>query len=235
MIEKRAYPENERQWVFRVLMIVAGFYGGYAMAVRGGVFSNAQTGNLALCALALGQGQWQQAAYYVIPISAYLLGCMVAELLTKSLRRSSVIRWETLLILLELTAAVIMGFIPAVAPHQICQIMINVICAMQFTTFRQAEGISMATTFCTNHVRQIGIALASLFSRDPEVRKNLRIGGIHAVMVLCFMLGVAAAAVACRFMDVKAIWCALLPLAVLFVDLMRAEKRERQKAAPAGQ
>ena len=192
MIEKRAYPENQRQWVFRVLMIVAGFYGGYAMMVRGGAFSNAQTGNLALCALALGKGQWQEAAYYVIPISAYLLGCLVSELLTKSLRCKGFMRWETLLILLENVAAVIMGFIPAAAPHQICQVIINVICAMQFTTFRQAEGISMATTFCTNHIRQIGISLAALFSRDAEKGEKLRIGGIHGMMVLCFMAGLPA-------------------------------------------
>lgn len=232
MIEKRAYAESEKQWVFRLLMVIAGFYGGYAMAVRGGVFSNAQTGNLALCALALGRGQWQEAAYYVIPISAYLMGCMLSELLTKSLHRSRVMQWETMLILFEIVVAAVMGFIPASAPHQICQILINIICAMQFTTFRQAEGISMATTFCTNHVRQIGIALASLFSRDPEVRKNLRIGGIHGVMVLCFMVGVAASAIACGVLGVKAIWCVLLPLVILFADLLRAEVKEK---APAGE
>ena len=228
MIEKRYYPENERQWVFRVLMIVAGFYGGYAMTVRGGVFSNAQTGNLALCALALGQGKWSEAAYYVIPISAYLLGCMVSEILAKTMRRTGFIRWETLLILLEIAAAAVMGFIPATVPHQICQIIINVICAMQFTTFRQAEGISMATTFCTNHVRQIGIALASLFSRGPEARKNLRIGGIHAIMVLCFMVGVACAALACQFMQIGAIWLVMPLLLILFADLLRAERKEKK-------
>lgn len=234
MIDKRAYPENERQWVFRVLMIVAGFYGGYAMLVRGGVFSNAQTGNLALCALALGKGQWQEAAYYVIPISAYLLGCLISELLTKSLKRNGFMRWETLLILLEIVAAVIMGFIPATAPHQICQVIINVICAMQFTTFRQAEGISMATTFCTNHIRQIGISLAALFNRDAEKGEKLRIGGIHGVMVLCFMAGVAGAALACQLMQIRAIWFVLPLLLILFTDLLRAERKEKGKAVHAG-
>ena len=228
MIEKRAYMENEKQWVYRTLMIVAGFYGGYAMLVRGGAFSNAQTGNLALCALALGQGRWSQAAYYLIPISAYLLGCLVSALLPKTLRRNGVMQWGTLLILFEILMVTVMGFIPPSAPHQICQIIINVICAMQFTTFRQAEGISMATTFCTNHIRQIGISLAALFSRDTQTGENLRIGGIHAVMVLCFMAGVVAAAVICGFMGVRAIWCTLLPLAVLFVSLLRADRTQKK-------
>lgn len=226
MIEKKAYSASEKQWVYRMLMVVAGFYGGYAMLVRGGAFSNAQTGNIVLCALALGNGQWQKAAYYIIPITAYMLGCFLSELLTKPMRRSYVMRWETALILFEITVVAVMGFIPGSAPHQICQILINLICAMQFTTFRQSEGISMATTFCTNHVRQIGISLAALFSKDPKARKNLRIGGIHGVMVLCFMAGVIAAVVACQAMDVKAIWCAILPLVILFGSLLRADRKE---------
>ena len=35
---KSTYLECEKRWVFRMLMFVAGFYGGYAMLVRGGVF-----------------------------------------------------------------------------------------------------------------------------------------------------------------------------------------------------
>ena len=34
---------------------------------------------------------------------------------------------------------------------------------MQYNTFRQAHGIPMATTFCTNHIRQAGVSLYSRF------------------------------------------------------------------------
>ena len=46
----------ERKWVYLLLMLTAGFYGGYTYTVRGGVFCNAQTGNLVLLAMALGPG-----------------------------------------------------------------------------------------------------------------------------------------------------------------------------------
>lgn len=229
MIEKKAYVAREKRWVYRMLMVVAGFYGGYAMLVRGGAFSNAQTGNVVLCALALGEGNWQKAAYYVIPISAYMLGCFLSELLLGPMRRSRVMRWETALILFEIGVVAIMGFIPGSAPHQICQILINLICAMQFTTFRQSEGIAMATIFCTNHIRQIGIALAAIFNRDPKVRENLRIGGIHGIMVLCFMAGVIASVIGCKYMGVKAIWCVLPLLVILFAELLIADRKEKAK------
>lgn len=237
MNEKRAYLECEKRWVYCVLMIVAGFYGGYAMVVRGGAFSNAQTGNVALMAVALGQGQWKEAAYYLIPISAYLLGSLVSEVLPRPLRRLRLLRWDTLLTLFEILAVIAMGFIPLTAPHQICQVIINFICAMQYNTFRQAEGVSMATTFCTNHIRQLGICLTGLFNKAPAEKRKLRQGGVHLMMILCFVMGVAAATVACRLLAEKAIWCALLPLLVLFVDLLHADMTKEKnllEQTPAG-
>lgn len=234
---KRAYLECEKRWIYRVLMIVAGFYGGYAMVVRGGAFSNAQTGNVALMAVALGQGHWKEAAYYLIPISAYLLGSLVSEVLPRPLRKLHLLRWDTLLTLFEILAVAAMGFIPLTAPHQICQVIINFICAMQYNTFRQAEGVSMATTFCTNHIRQLGICLTGLFNKDPAEKKKLRQGVVHLVMILCFVVGVAAATVACRFLEEKAIWLALVPLLVLFIDLLHADltkEKDLLEQTPSG-
>ena len=42
-------------------------------------------------------------------------------------------------------------------PHHLVQVLVNFIASMQYNTFRQAEGIPMATTFCTNQLRQVGI------------------------------------------------------------------------------
>lgn len=223
MESQRKCLECEKQWVYRLLMVVAGFYGGYAMVVRGGAFSNAQTGNVALMALALGNGNWRGAAYYLIPISAYAAGALVSELVPGTLRRKRLMRWDTLLTLFELVMVAVMGFVPASAPHQICQVIINFICSMQYNTFRQAEGVSQATTFCTNHIRQIGLTLAGGFTGKKSWSQTGRRIWIHGSMILCFIAGVATSAVACRFFGVYAIWFNLLPLTVLFADLLHAD------------
>lgn len=231
MKRKNNYPECEKRWVFRVLILVAGFYGGYAMMVRGGAFSNAQTGNLALMAIALGTGKWMGALYYLIPISAYLLGSIVSEVLPKPLGKTRTLRWCTLLTLFEMVAVIVMGFIPATAPHQICQIIINFICAMQFNTFRQAEGMAMATTFCTNHIRQIGVYLAGLFDKQKQKKEQLQKATVYILMVVFFIAGVAAAAVACTWLGTYAIWLTLIPLAVLAVDLLHADIKAQKDSA----
>ena len=68
------YLMCERTWVYHILMGVAGLFGAYTYLLRGNVFCNAQTGNVVLMGMALGSGEWGQALYYLIPISAYLLG-----------------------------------------------------------------------------------------------------------------------------------------------------------------
>ena len=219
----RSYPQSERKWVFRVLILVAGFYGGYAMVLRGGVFSNAQTGNIAMLAIALGSGDWMKALYYLVPLGGYLLGTVVSEVLPAPLGKTRLLRWSTLLTLFEILAVIVMGFIPVTAPHQICQILINFICAMQFNTFRQAEGVPMATTFCSNHVRQIGVGIAGLFDPRKDKKTQLRSAWIYAAMVLCFAAGVMGATVSCTYLGTYAIWLTALPLTCLFVSLLRED------------
>src|SRR5699024_404276 len=149
----------ERKWVYLLLMLTAGFYGGYTYTVRGGVFCNAQTGNLVLLAMALGRGEWAGALYYLPPLCAYLAGSMLSEAWASPIMLLGLCRRATLLVLIEAAPVAVLCFLPETAPHQIAQVTINFLCSMQYNTFRQAQDIPMATTFCTNHVRQVGVGL----------------------------------------------------------------------------
>jgi uncharacterized membrane protein YoaK (UPF0700 family) len=222
MSNEKNYPEYEKRWVFILLIFVAGFYGGYTLFFRGGVFCNGQTGNLALLGMSLGSGNWRKALYYLIPISSYFMGILVSETIPQQLRWKG-LRWDTLLTLIEIMLVTGMGFIPATAPHQICQVIINFICAMQYNTFRHAEGLSMATTFCVNHIRVVGIS-ASRLLRRKYTKDDLAKGKAHGIMILSFILGAVAAGTLSCFFSVRAIWFTLLPLIVLFADLLHGDR-----------
>ncbi|MCD7709337.1 MAG: DUF1275 domain-containing protein, partial [Clostridiales bacterium] len=157
---RKRYLTCERKGVFLLLILAAGMMGAYTYNLRGGVFCNAQTANIVLMAMALGRGEWMQALYFLIPISAYVAGAFVSEVLPSPVKRFRLLRWDTFLVGMEIIVLFAIGWIPLTVPHHVVQVMINFICSMQYNTFRQAEGIPMATTFCTNHVRQIGISLA---------------------------------------------------------------------------
>jgi uncharacterized membrane protein YoaK (UPF0700 family) len=221
MSQQKKYLECEKLWVFVVLIFVAGFYGAYTMLLRGGVFCNAQTGNLVLLALALGEGNWSRALYLILPITAYFLGAVVSEAIAGPIKKFHLIRWDTLFIIIEIIAVIILGLIPETAPYQITQVTVNFICSMQYNTFRQAEGIPMATTFVTNHIRQTGIwTITAIRKKDPAARSR---AWKHFRMVAVFFLGGLLLTLCCSALQEKAIWVAVLPLAVTLVLLLRAD------------
>ncbi|MGI5885494.1 MAG: YoaK family protein [Candidatus Spyradocola sp.] len=220
----RYYLMCERDWIFHILITVAGFFGAYTYLLRGGVFCNAQTGNVVLMGMALGAGNWMHALYYVIPISAYLLGSFLSELAPEALKSHFPFRWDTLLIAVEMLVVLALGFVPESAPVQISQVAINFIASMQYNTFRQSQGTPMATTFATNHIRQIGIGLAKevqgLRTGSKAHREKLR---KHFEMLVFFVLGAVIGTVLCNLFLGKALWFTLIPMAVVFGTLLHAD------------
>ena len=228
----------ERKWIFYTLMAVAGFFGAFTYLLRGNVFCNAQTGNVVLMGMAVGSGKWSEALYYLIPIFAYTAGAFISELFPNTIKHHLPMRWDTLLIAIEMLVVLGLGAVPESAPVQISQVAINFIASMQYNTFRQAEGVPMATTFATNHIRQIGVGLAKevhhLFSKNKSHRKKLL---QHAQMLLFFVLGAVVGTVFCNLFLGKAILITLIPLGVIFCLLLHADlttEKDMTEKKPAG-
>ena len=235
---KRYYLMCERNWIYFTLMVVSGFFGAFTYILRGNVFCNAQTGNVVLMGIALGAGEWSQALYYLIPISAYLLGAFVSELLPNPVKHRLPIRWDTLFIAIEMAAVIALGFVPESAPVQISQVAINFIASMQYNTFRQAQGEPVATTFVTNHIRQIGVGVAKavmhIRSKDKSYRTKLY---KHLFMVIFFIVGAVAGTLLCNLFLGHAIWFTLLPLGVVFAALLYADlapEKDMKDKKPGG-
>ena len=218
---KDEYLECEKKWVFAMLMGVAGFFGAFTYTLRGGIFCNAQTANFVLLGMAVGNKEWMDAAYLIIPITAYFLGAFISEAIAGPIKKWNIIRWDTLLIIIEMIVVVLLGFVPESAPYQISQIAINFICSMQYNTFRQAQGIPMATTFCTNHLRQVGVACAKLIKHRENTFSAKAL--FHSGMLFVFVLGATISAALCNAVKGKAIWFTLIPLGIVLIDLLKAD------------
>lgn len=220
------FLECERRHIFLIMTFIGGFYGAYTYTTRGGVFCNAQTANLVLMSIALGSGLWLKAAYYLIPLSAYFAGSALSEALPASLQKSS-FRWETVLIGVEILMVMILGAIPDSWPFQITQVAINFIAALQYNTFKMSRGIPMATVFCTNHIRQLGIHFVRWIQKGHSSQEAKQFG-MFASMILCFILGAISAALLSFHFQGRTLWFALIPLMVVFIDLFHADLLEKK-------
>lgn len=216
-------PANEKWPVYWLMMLTGGYFGGYTYTVRGGVFCNAQTGNVLLLAMALGSGDWRKGCYYLVPITAYCLGAVVSEAAGQRAgkgRRG--LRWEAVLVIIEMAVVVVLGFLPEEAPVQITQVTVNFIASMQYNTFRKTQGVTVATTFCTNHIRQLGVALCHLLTHEGEQEKNETELWVHIGMLAAFVVGGAVSTALCGAYLGRAVWFAELPLAGALAYLLRA-------------
>lgn len=140
--------------------------------------------------------------------------------------------------LIEMIAVLGLGFLPETAPVQICQVVINFVASMQYNTFRQAEGVPVATTFATNHIRQIGVGLAKELrhhhSADKSHRRKL---ARHCGMLFFFILGAVTGTVFCHLLVGRAIWLTMIPLGIIFLTLLHADRtteKELVEQKPAG-
>ena len=165
---------------------------------------------------------WSRAAYLLIPISSYFIGTMVSEYLALKIKKYRKLRWDTILIGIEIITVIILGLLPSSVPDQVFQVTINFICAMQFNTFRQAEKVGMATTFVTNHIRQTGSFFVRWLRKRHE-KKYLNRSLRHLCMILCFIAGAIFSTVLCAYFKDRGIWGALIFLVILQGDLLYAD------------
>lgn len=234
--KEQVYLQCEKKWVFAILMAVSGYLGAFTMILRGGVFCNAQTANFVFLAVAAGKGEYRHAFYFFIPIMAYFSGTCISEFIPSKIKRYMNIRWDTFLVGFEVVVILLLGLLPESAPVQISQVAINFICSMQYNTFRQAENIPMATTFCTNHLRQTGVYFMKWLKHGKD-KIYLRRFSSHIKMIVFFVSGGILSSVMCQILLGKALFVAAFLLFIVFLSLLSADlTREKNmlNKVPAG-
>lgn len=211
----KKFPFEQSVYVFLSLAAVGGFLEAYTYLLHGGVFCNAQTGNLVLLALALFGGRFASAAHYLFSILAYLAGIFVSVFLSRALKGT---RAHVVVTAAELAAFIAVAFIPSGASDWYTYVSVSFICALQYNVFTVCRGAALSTTFCTNNLRQAAI---NLYKGAAEKDKaSLAKSGIYALVILFFALGAVLGAFASEKLgNYSVLLCSaiLLPVCVLLV------------------
>jgi uncharacterized membrane protein YoaK (UPF0700 family) len=67
-----------------LLAVAGGFLDSFTYIAHGGVFANAQTGNVVLLGVLAARGDWIAAGQHALPILAFVVGVATAETLSHS-------------------------------------------------------------------------------------------------------------------------------------------------------
>ena len=202
-----------------LLALAGGVLETYSFIVRGGVFANAQTGNMALLAVRLLEGDLYNALRYFIPIFSFFLGVLLSNLLRVK-TRSHFFQWQHFVLLLEILLLLVVGFLPHhEAADFLATTLISFSCSLQVEAFRKVEGAVYATTMCTGNLRS-GTAHLFTYLHTRDKDHSHRAGQYFAIIFL-FMLGCALGAAGSFWGREKSVWISCILLLGVFFLLFR--------------
>ncbi len=197
-----------------LLAVVGGSLDAYTYVARGGVFANAQTGNIVLFGLFLSEGEWMSAISYFIPVLAFVLGIFIDEWIKKYTRTLAKVHWRQVVLLFEVAMLSIVAWLPFGKEHDIlANILVSFVCSMQVQSFRKVHGLPYASTMCTGNLRS-GTELLFRYTQSKErtlLHKSLHYYGV----ILCFIVGAGCGAVITKhFGSTTIVYCNILLLLV---------------------
>lgn len=218
---------SETYIIGMILAIVGGFLDAYTYISRGKVFANAQTGNIVLLGVNFAEGEFKEAAFYLLPILAFFVGIIGAEMIKKRHKYNENIHWRQIVIIIEIVTLLIVGFIPSGRFDMLSNILISFVCSLQVESFRKVNGNAYATTMCTGNLRS---ATEHLYNykqtKDKQILKNsLQYYGI----ILFFIIGALLGSLLTHLFTVKAVLFSLIGLVSVFILMFIEEVEVKNK------
>ena len=128
------------------LAVSGGFQDAYTYFTRDGVFSNAQTGNVVLMSERFMNGEVKAGLHYLIPLTAFFLGVLLAERIQEKFRYARRLHWRQGILLVEIILLFLVGFIPGNL-NVLATTLVSFSCALQVDSFRKIRGNEVSIIF----------------------------------------------------------------------------------------
>ncbi len=212
MKPRRTMPGGQMSDTFCAAVCVilsGGFQDAYTYTCRGGVFANAQTGNIVLLSASLLKRNWGACLKYTVPLLAFFLGTVAAEVVHIRLKRCEKLHWRQIILCAETVLLFAVGFLPH-SVDALANAIVSFVCAMQIQTFHKIRGHVYASTMCIGNLRAATESLCAYCrTHEPE---TLHASLTYFSIIAVFAAGAAAGSIAAARFGIPAIWvcCALL-------------------------
>lgn len=223
MAYKRKGQISESAGLAVLLTLTGGFLDAYTFISRGGVFANAQTGNIVLLGINMAQGSFGAAVYYLIPIFAFAAGVLVVEKIQWHLKTLQTIHWRQIILMIEILLLALVSLMPQ-SLNMLANITVSFVCALQADSFRKVRGNAYATTMCTGNLRS-GTAALAVYLHTKDKKALHKVWHYYGI-ILVFIIGAAFGALITGQLEEKAVLFACLMLFLGFLMMFIKEEIE---------
>ena len=221
MATEKSVQMSERFRIGALLALTGGLLDAYTYVMWGGVFANAQTGNIVLLGVRMIEGDWGGMVHSFLPIVAFVAGVIAAEFIRARYQQGHEVHWRQVTVGLELAVLLVVSFLPQ-SLNAVANVAVSFVCAVQVESFRKVRGSAFATTMCTGNLRS-GTEQFYQFlhtgQRDHLVRAA-RYGGV----ILFFIAGAALGAWCSRMLGLYAAAVGCVPLLIALFLMCVQEK-----------
>ena len=187
--EKSKTHITESFHVAAILAISGGYMDAYTYLVRGEVFANAQTGNIVLLGIKMMDGKIAEAANYLIPIIAFAVGILMAELIRNKDSLFQRADWRQIVLFIEISVLIIAAFLPVGYMDTPANILISFVSSLQMGSFRYVNGNAFVSTMCTGNLRS---GTQCLYHHVLKGDKAMRTRWMHYYGIILFFIAGAA-------------------------------------------
>ena len=217
-IKKENIQKSESFHVAALLAVSGGLLDAYTYLCRGGVFANAQTGNIVLLGINLAAGNWAKALTALVPISAFVDGILITELIKSRFKTDSphALHWRHAMLGLEMLLLTVAAFVPIGTMDRVVNIIVSLVCALQVQTFRKVHGYSFASTMCTGNLRN---GTEAFFEYAANGKNDAKCRCLYSFgVIVFFIIGAALGAfVSSKFPSFVLVVAILIYLAVFLL------------------
>lgn len=201
-----------------VLSFSGGLQDAYTYNIRGGVFANAQTGNVVLMSQNLMQGNFDSAVKYLLPLIAFTIGIFASERIETRFKSIKRVHWRQIIVMIEIVTLVIVGFMFKEF-NMAANMMVSFSCALQVQSFRKINGHGYASTMCIGNLRS-GTESLSKYIRTKD--KSTLFRALHYFgVILIFAFGAGVGGVLSQYIGIRTIWVSVILLAAALVIMIR--------------
>ena len=219
---KSALDPSSRLRVGYLLTLAGGSLDAYTFFARGGVFANAQTGNIVLLAVALAEGDGNRAMTYLVPIVSFIMGLVAALLLDEGMRRRDARLARRASLVIEVVGLLAVALIPATSTgNAIANSIVSFVAAIQYEAFKSFRGHAFATTMTTGNLRKFveGAFGWMVCGNEASHHQMMVFGSVILTFVTGAVIGASAGKILGTFGCVPAM--VLLTIAGIVITLMK--------------